>query len=384
MIEFVLLGLSFLFALVLLFFYRGLPRLKQQKRTQEQPFVSVVVCAHNEEKNLPDCLKRLARQQYPNSKIEFIIVNDRSTDRTPQIISQYVKRDPRFKTINIHDRLPDFAPKKRAIDTAIHQARGSIILLTDADGRPGFRWVQTMVSYFSEDTHMVIGYAPYRIKPARHFVKRLLALEYLSHAAVAMASTGLGWPLTCVGTNMAYRKSLYLEIGGFGPYKTHISGDDDLFLTRVREARKYKIQYATDAHAHVFNNPPRLWAKFLHQRLRYASKGFDYPFKVTIGLILYYLFNLLLSVKTVQSITTFTFTGTLAAVWLLKMGSEFLFISKAARILKDLRALIVFPVVSLLHPFYVVFFGALGQMGYFQWAENKVEAAVQKPLTHKD
>ncbi|MHB2155382.1 glycosyltransferase [Calditrichota bacterium GD2] len=384
MIDTILLILTIGFVLTILFFYRGFLRLNRQKRTAAKLAVSVIVCAHNEEKNLPDCLKRLARQNYPGEKIEFIIVNDRSTDRTPQIIHQYASKDTRFKAVAINDRIPDFAPKKRAIHTALQQARGEIILLTDADGRPGYRWVETMVSYFTDDTHMVIGYAPYRIKPARHFVKRLLALEYLSHAAIAAASTGLGWPLTCVGTNMAYRKTLYEEVGGFGPYKAHLSGDDDLFLTLVREAGKYKIKYANDAHAHVFNNPPRLWSKFLHQRLRYASKGFDYPAKVTIGLILYYLFNLLLAGKTVYSLATFSISGGFLLIWTLKMGGEFLFMNKAARTLKDLRSLVVFPIVSFLHPFYVVLFGALGQLGYFQWAENKIEAAVQKPVTNKD
>ncbi len=382
----------FLFILTLgvsgaiLFFYRGYLKLANQTRTNSsfKPFVTVIVSAHNEEKDLPDCLKRLARQTYPADKVEFIIVNDRSTDRTAEIIDHYVQKDQRFKVINIQDRLPDFAPKKRAIHLAIYQARGEIILLTDADGRPGFKWVETMVSYFTEDTHMVIGYAPYRIKPARHFIKRLLALEYLSHAAVAAASTGLGWPLTCVGTNMAYRKSLYFEIGGFGPYKAHLSGDDDLFLTLVRESGKYKIKYATDYHAHVFNNPPRLWSKFLHQRLRYASKGFDYPAKVTIGLTLYYLFNFILSVKTIAGLATLSFSGWLMLAWGVKMSAEFLFMNKAARILKDMRSLVVFPIVSFLHPFYVVVFGALGQLGYFKWAEEEIEAAVQSPVVNKE
>ena len=383
MIDYLLLLLTTGVLGALLYFYRGLLKLPKQERTSIKPFITVIVSAHNEEKNLPDCLKRLARQTYPREKIEFIIVNDRSTDGTAQIINHYVQQDERFKCLTINDRLADFAPKKRAIDLAIRQARGELILLTDADGRPGFRWAETVVSYFTENTHMVIGYAPYRIKPARHFIKRLLALEYLSHAAVAAATTGLGWPLTCVGTNMAYKKSLYFEVGGFGPFKAHLSGDDDLFLTLVREAGKYKIKYASDYHAHVFNNPPTLWAKFLHQRMRYASKGFDYPFKVTMGLILYYAFNLLLSLKTLSAVFAFSFSWILLLAWLLKMSAEFLFINKAARLLKDLRALIVFPIVSFVHPFYVVLFGAIGQLGYFKWAEQKIESAVQNPVINK-
>ncbi len=384
MILIILYVLLLLYLIAVLVLYRGFNPLLRQGKTSEKPFVSVVVCAHNEEKNLPNCLRHLDRQDYPAEQTEFIIVNDRSEDRTQQIIEQFKQKDPRFKSIAIHDRLPDFAPKKRAIDTAIRQANGKIILLTDADGRPVETWISSMVSYFTEDTHMVLGYAPYTIRPANHFTKKLLALEYLSHAAVAAASTGLGVPLTCVGTNMAYRKSLYFEVGGFGPYKQHISGDDDLFLTWVREAKRYRIKYAIGKQSHVYNNPPRLWSKFLHQRLRYASKGFDYPLKITTGLIAYYLFNLLLSVQTGVALCTFNWPSSLLLIWGIKMGVEFIFMDKATRILQDRRAIFTFPILAVAHPFYVSVFGALGQLGYFRWKENTIEPAVQKRETNKE
>jgi len=385
MILIIFLGaLVLLYLLAIAFLYRGFARLARQARSASQPKISVVVCAHNEEKNLPNCLRHLSQQSYPQKLVEFIIVNDRSTDRTQEIIDQFKKKDVRFRSITIRDRLPDFAPKKRAIDAAIRQANGEIILLTDADGRPGPHWIATMASYFTPETHMVLGYAPYTIRPANHFVKKLLALEYLSHAAVAAASTGLNMPLTCVGTNMAYRKQLYLEIGGFGEYKAHLSGDDDLFLTRVREAKKYTIKYATDAEAQVFNNPPQLWSKFLHQRMRYASKGFDYPLKVTLGLVSYYLMNALLVGLTFFFVLVPPFPLALLGIWGIKIFAEFLFMDKAASVLHDRRTLQVFPVAALVHPLYVVVFGAIGPFKRFRWAESHVEAAVQKPAMSKE
>ncbi len=370
--------LFFLYFIAIIFLYRGFKPLLRQNKTTAKLRVSVIVCAHNEEKNLPDCLHNLAEQDYPPEQTEFIIINDRSKDRTAEIMEHFKQKDARFKSITITNRLKNFAPKKRAIDAGIRQANGEIILLTDADGRPGPKWISTVVSYFTPDTDMVIGYAPYTVKPANHFIKKILALEYLSHAAVAAASTGLKMPLTCVGTNMAYRKKMYLEIGGFGSYKQFISGDDDLFLTQVREAKKYKIKYAIDKQAQVFNNPPRLWSKFLHQRLRYASKGFNYSLKVTVGLIFYYLFNFLMVFITIYYLSVLTIPSGLITLWLLKMLVEFIFMNKAADVLNDRRSIYVFPILALLHPIYIVVFGALGQIGYFRWAEGKIEASVQK------
>ncbi len=362
----------------LLYLKSGLNKLNVAGQITHTPMISVIVCAHNEQKNLPDCIDRLSAQQYDRKKVEFIIVNDRSTDKTGEIIELICKKDKRFVPIEITDRITAFAPKKRAIDKAIQKAKGEIILLTDADGRPGPNWIRKMVSYYTSDKDMVVGYAPYKVKPANHIPKQVLSLEYLSIAAVAAASTGIGYPLTCVGTNMSYRKKVYQEIGGFGEFKAHISGDDDLFLTRVREQKKYKIHYATDTETHVYNNPPQLWHKFLHQRMRYASKGFDYPKKVTVGLILYFLMNLLLLVGFISFAFTLKLFLFVFGFFAIKALFEFIFMHKAAKTLNDTRYLKMFPIAIFLHIPYVIVFGILGQFKHFRWAEEKTEVAVQK------
>jgi len=378
-----LLILLFIFCLFytagLLRLARGFRFLEKQKRSKREPRISVIVCAHNEQQHLPQCITHLQNQKYPPARVEFILVNDRSTDATASIIEEAAKSDQRFKGLTITDRLPDFAPKKRAIDLAIRQAAGEIICLTDADGRPKPGWLKSIISYFDEETDMVIGYAPYNIRPAGHWVKRLLALEYLSHAAVAAASTGLGYPATCVGTNMAYRKSLYQKIGGFGPYKNYISGDDDLFLSRVREAGTYKIKYAAEASGQVYNDPPQLWKKFLHQRMRYASKGLHYPFKLTLVLLLYFLFDLFLIMLTAIAIFRPAVRLPFLGLLLIKGLSEFWFMFRAAQTLNDRRNLIFFPLAALLHIPYVVIFAFLGQFNRYRWAEETAEAGIQEP-----
>lgn len=369
--------LTILYVITLIYLSSGFSKIKKQPRTNRLVSVSVIVCAHDEEKHLPQCIEHLRLQDYPANQVEFILVNDRSADATKTIIEKIAGQDKRFKGLHINDRLADFAPKKRAIDLAIQQAKGEIICLTDADGRPGRKWLKTMVSYFTEDTDMVIGYAPYTTKPEKNFNKRLLALEYLSHAAVAAASTGVGYPATCVGTNMAYRKKLYLEIGGFGEYKSYISGDDDLFLTRVREAKKYKIKYAAAAESHVYNDPPQLWSKFLHQRMRYASKGLHYSFGLTLSLLAYFMYNFLLLSSAMLSPWQAELLTPVLAFLSVKWLAEFFFISRAAEVLNDRRNLMVFPPAAILHIPYIIIFSILGQFNHYRWAEENAEAGIQ-------
>jgi len=202
------------YVFVFFFLYKGIGNLNY-KISDWQPSVSIVVSLHNEEANAEQLINCLVNQNYPKEKLEIILINDRSTDNTLEILYNCQKKYPHVEIIPINDLKEDFAPKKRAIDLGIRQAKGEIILLTDADGRPEANWASKMVSLFSEETGMVIGYAPYSIEK---YSQRLLALEYFSHATIASATTGLNFPLTCVGTNIAYRKKVYLELDGFDYY----------------------------------------------------------------------------------------------------------------------------------------------------------------------
>ena len=74
--------------LILLYLTIGIVRTKTEL-TAEQPFVSIIVAAHNEAKNIAVCLDSLLNQDYPEEKMEIIIVDDRSTDDTASIVKEY-------------------------------------------------------------------------------------------------------------------------------------------------------------------------------------------------------------------------------------------------------------------------------------------------------
>jgi cellulose synthase/poly-beta-1,6-N-acetylglucosamine synthase-like glycosyltransferase len=336
------------------------------------PSVSIVVSFHNEEKNARTCIEKLLAQNYPHDRIQIILIDDRSVDNTKLILHEYAEKYTHIEMITIENISPDIAPKKRAIDTALKIATGDIIFLTDADGRPGPLWLRSMVSYFKENIGMVIGYAPYiTCMPYNHFIYKLLALEYLSHAAVAASSSGIGFPLTCVGTNMAYRKTIYNQLNGFGQFAPVPSGDDDLFLQRVRDETDWDICYAGIAESHVSNAPPTSWAQFYHQRLRYASKGFFYPWNVSLSLVAFFLLNLLFLLLPILSLW---YPQTLYLVLLglvLKGSVEYIFLKQAVDFLKAIWQVHLFPIAFILHIPYVVIFGFLTQLQSYQWAGTK-------------
>jgi cellulose synthase/poly-beta-1,6-N-acetylglucosamine synthase-like glycosyltransferase len=345
-------------------------------RDENFPTVSLIVCARNEERRLPRLLRALERQQYPRDKLEICLVDDRSDDRTGDLMENFASLHPNVIHLRIDDTVPDFAPKKRAIDTAIRHTTGEVILLTDSDAVPGPLWIHEIAAAFTPDTAMVCGYSPYF--PRRSFLQKMLALEYFSHAAVAAGGIGAGRPLTCVGSNLAYRRDAYLGIGGFDGIAHWISGDDDLLLHKMHRAGIGEIRYVAQPESHAPVRPPRSWREFKSQRTRYASKGLHYQFAMTFSLVLVFLLNLLLCAGLLTAFFGWwEFFIPAVAFGLLKAAGEYLYLRWAATLFAVEKLLPVFPLAALLHPFYVVFFAMRGQFAKFNWRGDNF-AAQQK------
>ena len=98
---------------------------------QDFPKVSVVFAARDEEQYIGDCLQSLRKQTYEN--LEVVVVNDRSTDRTPQIIDDLVAQDSRIQGLHIQELPQGWLGKNHALWQGAKLATGSHLLFTDGD-----------------------------------------------------------------------------------------------------------------------------------------------------------------------------------------------------------------------------------------------------------
>ena len=101
--------------------------------------VSVIVCVKNGEKSLKNLLDDLKLQDYKGS-VEFIIVDDNSSDKTSDIISDYMNEDKRFRYVHSREGNKSLCYKKRALDAGIQNANHEILLFTDVDCEIGKSW----------------------------------------------------------------------------------------------------------------------------------------------------------------------------------------------------------------------------------------------------
>lgn len=375
----VLFGLVAIYGATLLILKRGLHP-PTFGRNEAQPSVSVIIAARNEEKNIRKCLQYVLDQHYPAHKLEFIVVDDRSEDATPEIVAEFAARDKRIKLLKVRDINPKLAPKKRAVDMGIRGAIGEIILMTDADCTPGRYWVTEMIAHFTPEVGMVAGYNPYQIPSSSNAFQQVLALDYFAMAAVAAASADLGFPLSCTGGNLAYRREVYYELDGLNRVGLSVSGDDDLFLERVRDHSAWQIRYVVNQAAFVPTRPPASLAEFAQQRIRYASKGRHYKRNVTVGLVLLYLMNLSLVVGPVASLAQPQLLIPLAVAYLIKYATEFSFLHKAERMFGTNFSKKIFLLTGLLHPSYIVLAGLAGQLANFNWKGQSFRGRLRPQL----
>jgi cellulose synthase/poly-beta-1,6-N-acetylglucosamine synthase-like glycosyltransferase len=95
------------------------------------PSLSVIIPARNEATTLEPALRSLLEQDYPG--LEIVLINDRSTDDTPEIIDRLSARDQRIKTIHLRELPPGWIGKTHALHCGSQQATGEWILFADAD-----------------------------------------------------------------------------------------------------------------------------------------------------------------------------------------------------------------------------------------------------------
>src|ERR1051326_1546133 len=203
--------------------------------TADWPTVTVFIAAHNEEAVIADCMRALLDVDYPADKLVIVPVNDRSTDRTREIIDDFVQRYP--GRITPFHRSGGKPGKAAALKDAMMYIKGQVFLVFDADYIPGKALIRQLVSpFFDPEVGSVMG----RVVPinvGKKLLTRLLDLERSGGYQVdQQARMNLGLVPQYGGTVAGVRKSALDEIGGW----TENTLAEDTDLTRSEEGRVWE------------------------------------------------------------------------------------------------------------------------------------------------
>ncbi len=201
--------LLLLYAVLIFYYQRAWGKLNYFHSTYDSPnhFLSVIIPARNEEKNIAALLNALSKQSYASDFFEIILVDDFSTDRTSQTVKNFSL--PNLVLIQ-PNTLSQNSSKKRAIDTGIQHAKGEIIVTTDADCIPQPKWLETIKDCFVKNEAAFIA-APVKFSHDKTFLHIFQALDFLTLQGITAASVSSGFHMMCNGANLAYSKQAFYK-----------------------------------------------------------------------------------------------------------------------------------------------------------------------------
>ena len=371
----------------------GIRRLPKQT-SASKPFVSVVVAARNEEDSIGDLLKILTSQSYPD--YEIIVVDDRSTDATSNIVRSFQSSDSRLNLVTIDSKSTVMPAKKNALTRGIQASKGEILCFTDADCLPGTGWIANLVACFEKRVGLVAGFSPYdagMLPPGsqkglgKRILLRFIEGEEFKGAMWSAGAIGLNLAWLCTGRNLAYRRSVFEEVGGFEKIKMSVSGDDDLFIQIVRRLTKWNIRYVLSPESQVRTAPPPTFAKFVEQRTRHFSSGKYFTLPMKLFFFFFHISNLILLFGLIASICLPSLVLIAAIAFALKLGADFFLTVTATSIIlhktfwRGFR-LSHFLLTEVLYVLYNTLIGPLGFVKTFRWKPDQASvAANSNPVT---
>ena len=346
--------------------------------------ISVIIPARNEEQNIKDCLDSIVGQSYPKYLFEVLVVDDHSTDNTATIINSYAAQNVKLislKDFVIATEINSY--KKKAIEIAIQQSTGELIVTTDADCYVPENWLQTIAAFYEQYKPEFIA-APVSIDCSNKFIELFQGLDFMTLQGITVASVHKKIHSMCNGANLAYTKKAFEEVGGFAGIDNIASGDDMLLMHKIYKRWPDKVMFLKSKDVIVLTAPVDSIREFFNQRIRCASKADKYDDKrIFAVLLLVYIVNLLLLALPVIALfdniqyTMFNVQCSIIGLWLclllLKTITELIFLYPVAKFFGMQSILWLFPLMQPFHIIYTVIAGWLGKFGSYNWKERKVK-----------
>ena len=324
------------------------PRLKKE----ELPTATIIVAARNEENNILRCLKSLDNLVYPDDKLEVILVDDRSTDNTGKIIDDFISGKEKFKKIITAEEIGHLKGKTNAIANAINIAKGEVILTTDADCEVHPLWAVTTASYYQKDVGAVNGFTT---QIANNGFSGMQSIDFIYLLIVASGTINLGYPISCIGNNMSYRKDAYREVGGYESLPFSVTEDSNL-LKAINNSDKYKIIFPLNENALITSLPCDSMKSLYRQKKRWGVGGISVPFSGYLVMAWGFLTNL------GMLLTPFFFSPVWLYLAIFKLATDFFVlypVHKKLGIQKNLKYFISFEIYYTLYvialPFSLMF-----------------------------
>ena len=324
--------------------------------------VSVVIAARNEDETLPRLLNDLYRQSYPVHLFEIIIIDDHSDKPVNDLkeVTGYPGHN-----LRVLDMPAGTYGKKQALLEGVKNSHSELLLFTDADCRTGPEWIQSFAEHYLQySPDLIIGLIDYCHKPGIH--QSFFRSDLLSLVITGAGTASLGFATLCNGANLAIKRNSYLRFAE--NIKSHIPTGDDMFMMHAIKKQNNAISVLKNRNSIVRTEPPENGKEFLHQRIRWASKGTRYDDRETVWMaILVFISNLVIFISPflcfVEIVSWRLFTG----IFILKVLSDCQILSAAFGYFGRKHTIFLVPLFMPAYVIYAIATPFLGLLFQYSW-----------------
>lgn len=228
------------------------------------PKVSAVVRVWNDDLIVERCIKNLLEQDYPKNRLEIIIADDSTDDRTKKVCS-------RFKGKIKYIKMPHSDSKAEVLDSVIKNAKGDVIVEKDVDGIARKDWISEIVKPLQKKNIAGVT-GPVFAGNAYKYASRIAHMRSIENfwqfGGGAAGRYNITKEAIMYGGNMAYKKSAWKEVGGH-PKKTLV---EDAELSMMFLKKGYKIAFAKKAQ--MLQEEVENLEQYVNERKRWTTGNF--------------------------------------------------------------------------------------------------------------
>ncbi len=261
----------------------------------ESNFVSVIVICRNEERFIAGCLDSLLEQSYLEDKMEILVVDGMSEDKTREIVGRYSKEHPLIKLVDNPNKFTPFA-----LNLGIKNAKGGVIFLAGAHAKYDKNYIIKCIQYLDEYKADVVGGTLKTISNKNNLWAKAIALSLSSSFGAGNSAFRIGaekpvWVDTVFGG--CYKREVFDKVGLFNEKLTR--SQDMEFSQRLKKVG-VKILLVPDAVAYYY--PKDSLTGYLKHNLKdgvwavYPLKFVKTPFKLRHYIPLIFVLTLPISI----------------------------------------------------------------------------------------
>lgn len=321
--------------------------------------ITVVIPFHNEAMNLPLLLAQLAKADPVYFDVEYIFVNDHSTDDWVSTTENWASTLG-VKWIDSQNR-----GKKHAIFQGVTQAKFDVILTTDADCIPHVEWIKTMAhTYQQNGCKMLFG--PVTLVGNNSQLSYFQTVDYAAMAAIGGGTANAGFPFLCSGANLMFSKESYLAV--FNMIRLEYASGDDVFLLHAFKKRGFSIAFCQSTSAMVQSATESSLSNLVNQRVRWGSKakGYHDLFSIFVSLTLFIL-CFFMAYALVCTLVDSRFWIVTMGLFLSKMGMDLLFLSIIFPFFNIKAQWFRLLLIQIAYPFWILFIAFQGFVSNSAW-----------------